>query len=602
MSYASYDQEVPRRHRSHRERRSRPVYEEEEIIESRHGPPRGAPRQMSLIRREDSDESVEEVRRDFPPPNDGTYVKRRTTVRDKYVAPRTRSVDHSYREDYHDDRKRGGRREERKSSRRRRYSSESSSESPSPPRNRRRKSMGEQALAALGIGGGLGGLAATLTGKKEESRSRSRDRNRDRRGGRDRGSSRRRARSYSRGSSSSRSRSRSVDQAKKIQQAVKAGLMAGAVEAFRSRKEPGPWTGDKGKRILTAAIGAGGVNGLVDKDPDKHSKRHVAEAVLGGLATNRLVNGSRARSASRGRDSKGGGGGGGGLGGLGGLAAGGLAAAAGKAFMDHRERSKSRGRRYSSSSDDSRSPPRRRSRSKSVGAYVSRGLNKGMAAIGLGGDKNEKEDKQVSRRDDRGYDQYQPRPRGGGGEEEHKEHDSSTDYSSGEEQKKIKKMRGKEVLTAGLATVATIHAAHSVYQSMEGRKKRHKEVLEGKMSPEEAKKKKNKARLQDAASIGIAALGIKGAVSEWKETREQREEFHKMNEEFSTKRQRRQEKLRSRSHGPGEYGENNGGYRNSEPSLAYQNGYAAAPRYQDGNPYSSSALPPPPIGAPPARY
>jgi len=71
-----------------------------------------------------------------------------------------------------------------------------------------------------------------------------------------------------------------------------------------------------------------------------------------------------------------------------------------------------------------------------------------------------------------------------------------------------------------LATVATIHAAHNVYASMEKRKARQKAVAEGEMSPEEAKKLKSKATMQDMASIGIAALGIKGAVSEWKEMQE----------------------------------------------------------------------------------
>ena len=92
-----YDDEQPRRHRSHRH--SRPVYEEE-IIESRQT--RGAgrePDRMELVRRRDSDESVEEVRRDFPP-GDGTYIKRKTTTRDRY-APRTHSTDR--RSAYYDD-------------------------------------------------------------------------------------------------------------------------------------------------------------------------------------------------------------------------------------------------------------------------------------------------------------------------------------------------------------------------------------------------------------------------------------------------------------------------------------------------------------------
>jgi hypothetical protein len=74
-------------------------------------------------------------------------------------------------------------------------------------------------------------------------------------------------------------------------------------------------------------------------------------------------------------------------------------------------------------------------------------------------------------------------------------------------------MKGKQFLTAGLATVATIHAANNVYQSIEKRKARNKLVESGKMTEEEAKKLKSKALLQDAASVGIALLGIKGAVS-----------------------------------------------------------------------------------------
>lgn len=83
-------------------------------------------------------------------------------------------------------------------------------------------------------------------------------------------------------------------------------------------------------------------------------------------------------------------------------------------------------------------------------------------------------------------------------------------------------MKGKELITAGLATVATIHAVHGVYSSMEAHQKRHRLVAEGEMTPEEARKKQTKAWVQDAAAVGIAALGIKGAFSEWKEMNEQR--------------------------------------------------------------------------------
>lgn len=91
MSYASYDKD-DRHDRSDRKRDSRrsrpPIYQEEEIIETRRGPPR-SPRQ-DLIRRQDSDD-VEEVQRDFPPPGEGAYVKRRSTYRDPNPPRRARS-------------------------------------------------------------------------------------------------------------------------------------------------------------------------------------------------------------------------------------------------------------------------------------------------------------------------------------------------------------------------------------------------------------------------------------------------------------------------------------------------------------------------------
>ena len=488
--------------------------------------------------------------------------------------------------------------------------------------------MGEQALAALGVGTAAGAAA----GKHD----RDRDRERDRHGGR-----RRRDSSYS---SDSRSRSRprgpgGLDQAQLIQ-AAKAALTAGAAEAFRSRKEPGGWGGPKGKRVLTAAIGAGGIDSLLqsgNKDGKGGGTMQRIESVIGGLAGNRLINGKRDKSGSRSRsrsrggrgrdrdDDKGGGGG------LAGLAAGGLAAAAGKALMDRgKSKDRNKGRRYSSSDNDRGGG--RGKRSKSVTDFA----RQGMAALGIGGDKGK--DDRGSRR---GYDDsYTPRPRGGGGEggdgirsELGSQSSSEDDVSSSEEDRERKALGHKQLLTAGLASVATIHAGQSVYKSIEQRQKRAKEVASGEMSSAEARKKKNKARLQDAAAIGIAALGIKGAYSEWKEMKEQRDEAH----EFDLKRAERHARREQRAIDAQKYGhlvgyaDGHDQYRASAPNLSaagmypgaqhsipdggtyvsghtgYSDGSAyygdpAGPLYTDGNPFHAGGVPPPPVGPQPARY
>ena len=471
--------------------------------------------------------------------------------------------------------------------------------------------MGEQALAALGVGAAAGAAA--------DKHGRNRDRDRSRGGGR-----RRRDSSYS---SDSRSRSRGDrsrgggDQKEQLIKAAKAALTAGAVEAFRSRKEPGGWAGPKGRRVLTAAVGAGGIDGLLNSGKKEGGGTlDGLQAVIGGLAGNRLINGSRdkdgSRSRSRSRGGRGDDKGGGGGGGLAALGAGGLAAAAGKMFMDRNKSSdRGGGRRYSS--DDDRRGGRGK-RSKSVSDYA----RQGMAAIGIGGDKH------GSRR---GYDDdspprgYQSRPRGGGGEggdgirsSPGSQSSSDDDESSSEEERERKKMGHKQLITAGLASVATIHAAQSVYKSVERRQERKKEVAKGEMSPQEARKRKNKARLQDAAAIGIAALGIKGAYSEWKEMKEQRDEAH----EFDLKRAERHARREQRALDQKKYGVSllQDQHSASTPNLHSQgipayppspyspgpaSDYAAGagyygepsgPHYADGNPYASGGLPPPPMG------
>ncbi|WEW61614.1 hypothetical protein PRK78_007105 [Emydomyces testavorans] len=266
---------------------------------------------------------------------------------------------------------------------RRSYSESSTSRSPSP-KPRRRKSFSEQALAALGLG------SSRSHGSKYR-RTRSRDRSydyydsrshRDYDHGRRRRGHRRRSRSFSSSPSPDRS-------AKEIRNAITAALTAGAAEAYRARKEPGGWTGEKGKRILTAAIGAGGIDKLIERNPSKHNKRHILESTIAGLATNHLMNGSRSRSRSRhGRRARSES-----HGGMKNLAATGVLAAAGKKAYDH-YRSKSRDRSSQSgySSDESSQPHRHhKKRSQSLTDYVT----KGLTALGLA---DESDDKRRSKR------------------------------------------------------------------------------------------------------------------------------------------------------------------------------------------------------------
>ncbi|KXS97510.1 hypothetical protein AC578_4596 [Pseudocercospora eumusae] len=627
-TYDGYDDE-PRRYRSVRTRprdRDEPDYvREETYIERGKGPgPRGA----ELVYR-GRDDSIEDIPRDFPPPG------RRSNYRDydDYDAPRrTKSAVGSrrYSDDYDDgytdyaapaaagaagyaaarrrDRGRGHRDD-------RGYDSDYSR---SPPRRHERKKSGVGELVeSLGLGGLVGGVL----GSKDKDRDRSRSRSR---GGRSA------SRVSRRGYSSDRSRSRGPGgknggrTERKWAQAAQAAIVAGAVEAFRSRNEAGPWTGDKGRRIATAALGAGGIDGLIDRDPEKKSKRHLAEAVIGGLAANRLANGPRSKSRGRGIDSRDVSpdsraprsrsrsiidrfrgrsqsrgrapseeGGGGGSGALKGLVGAGALAAAGKAVYD-RVRSKSRKRqsRSRSSSADSYVPSRRRARDRRRSPRSDTGTARTDGASDRGG-------REVARA---GSAKASTIEAGGGGAltrgppNRGDSFDSSDSSSTTDMEKTRKHMRGKELITAGLATVATIHAAHGVYSSMEAHEKRHRLVQEGEMSPEEARKKQTKAWIQDAAAVGIAALGIKGAFSEWKEMNEQRREISEIEKRKTNRRKKRiaREKQEER-----ERHERMMRILERNPQLAVgynmqQNGYMPS-NYkpspsadQSGNPYASA--------------
>lgn len=520
-------------------------------------------------------------------------------------------------------------------SRRSRYSPPSDS-SPSPQRHRRRKSIGETALGALGLG------AASKHSDRGRGRSHSRRPRSD--------YSSSRSRSRDRGDRSRRHRERSEQ---RIAQAARAALAAGALEAIAARKDPGPWTGEKGKRILTAAVTAAGTDGLVDTNPKKHGTRHVIESTLAGLATSHFVN--RNGSQPRGRHGRSRSSGGA----IKNIASAGALAVAGKEIYDRfsRSHSRHRGRSTSPGSDDNHRGSKRRS--KSVSDYIS----KGMSALGLNEERSERgrdrgsreldyyddHDRERHHRREPRYSDYsdseadsdyqgrdhrrgrgsrdvgssyrsrngtnstpQPQartssPRGenrtgsgsgsgtiaraqsaDAGRCHYSESDSDLGDSS-DEKKKHKKMQRDMLLTSGLATVATIHAAHNLYGGVKKRKKRKQQLENGSISPDQARKARIKANTLDALSVGLAALGVKGAYEEWKEVNEKRKEAHHF-AHVCARRALKREMRRSRSQG----------YQSSRShrwpdeveynDSAYENGYGVV-SYRDGNPYGATEAP-----------
>lgn len=166
--------------------------------------------------------------------------------------------------------------------------------------------------------------------------------------------------------------------------------------------------------------------------------------------------------------------------------------------------------------------------------------------------------------------------------------------SSSDEERQLKKMRGKEVLSGILATATTIHAAHIVYKNVKRRRERKTALAQGEISPEKAKKERNRARLTDAAFMGIAVLGINSAVKEWKEKKERKKELREFREKHHKNHDSRLEKERRANDHSG-----SGRYGGSAPNLN-SNDYNGS-TYYDGNPYSAGPFPPRPPGPPRPR-
>lgn len=201
--------------------------------------------------------------------------------------------------------------------------------------------------------------------------------------------------------------------------------------------------------------------------------------------------------------------------------------------------------------------------------------------------------------------------------------DSSSDsaFSLSEEERNHRKMRGKEILTAGLASIATVNAAHELYDSWGKREARRKAVANGTMTPKEAKRAKSKAMVQDAAAVGLAGLGVKGVVENWKDMNERRQQCHQLESKLQRHRRIAAERAARRDGGGGGggggakaisgAGNTNrsriaaGPHSSGAPSNGYGGGGSqnAPPIYQDGNPYAASGrLPPAQAGGPPGYH
>lgn len=160
------------------------------------------------------------------------------------------------------DRDRDDRRRSRRDRERNRDDSSSRSTSP-----QKKKSLVDDIMASFG-----------LAGKESSSRSGGSRDDRDRRG-----TSRRHDRDDG---------NNDGERQEQKAQALKAAITAAALEAWRTRKNKTLTPTERMMRIASAAVAAGGLDVMIDRNPDSHGLRHIAEAVVGGLVTSKTVGGN----------------------------------------------------------------------------------------------------------------------------------------------------------------------------------------------------------------------------------------------------------------------------------------------------------------------
>ncbi|KAI0115604.1 hypothetical protein GGR51DRAFT_413422 [Nemania sp. FL0031] len=183
--------------------------------------------------------------------------------------------------------------------------SRSPSRSPSPPRRRhtthdrgRNRDHGHRRRYSVSPPPLSRDPDSYLASRRGSSRGRDQDQDRDRSRGR-RHHSRRYSPSPSRSPSrfSRRSRRRnsmpapSDAAAERWQMAARAALEAGGLTAFRLRKEPGSWTGEKAAKIATAALGAAAMDAFMDQDPrvNKRGMKGMAENAISSLIASQIM-------------------------------------------------------------------------------------------------------------------------------------------------------------------------------------------------------------------------------------------------------------------------------------------------------------------------
>jgi hypothetical protein len=174
----------------------------------------------------------------------------------------------------------------------------------------------------------------------------------------------------------------------------------------------------------------------------------------------------------------------------------------------------------------------------------------------------------------------------------HSSSESDSDLGdSSDEKEKRKKLKRDMLLTSGLATVATIHAAHGVYGGIQKRKERMQQVKHGEITQEEARKRRIKANTMDAFSVGLAALGIKGAYGEWKEVNEKRKETKHFRDECAQRAMKR-EMRRCRSQGSAPNSRCRWPDEIEYPDSHHGHGHGSGFSYHDGNPYGATSVAP----------
>ncbi|KAH6645612.1 hypothetical protein BKA67DRAFT_585802 [Truncatella angustata] len=78
----------------------------------------------------------------------------------------------------------------------------------------------------------------------------------------------------------------------KTEHAAEKAIETAASSAFRMRHDPGRWVGEKGLKVVTAAVAAAAIDAMLDANAKDHPLQHIVASMIQGVVKDVITSGA----------------------------------------------------------------------------------------------------------------------------------------------------------------------------------------------------------------------------------------------------------------------------------------------------------------------